>query len=133
MQCFGGCFAADKDLSKGAGTAADSSWASKTGSKNGAGAGASPSFATADGSMPDADVAGRVTLKAKLRLLSNSKSGKQQDTADGVTYTSTNESSAADRERLRQEYLMNHGRHILGISTLQQEQLRHFVVPGNWR
>lgn len=64
--------------------------------------------------------------KLKLRLGSKSSSKAQQ----GPTYTPTTATTAAERDQLYRQYLMTHGRHILGVSTLQQDQLHHFVVPG---
>lgn len=64
--------------------------------------------------------------KSLLRLLS-SKSSKQ---LEGPTYTPTEDTSDYERDLLRQQHTMQHGRHILGVSTLQQEQLHHFVMPG---
>ena len=132
MQCFGGCFAPDKDphvsaTVSGAGPQAGAdAWVSKTSSK--VADHQSPFALSNDSTAQPASGSGRTSFRAKLRSLS-SKSSKQLSVPE-VTYTSNHDSSAADRERLRQDYLMEHGRHILGVSTLQQEQLHHFVMPG---
>lgn len=85
--------------------------------------------AVADGSDSTTSASERASLKSKLRLLSL-KSSKSSQADAGPTYTPSRDTTPEERELLRQEYLMQHGRHIMGISTLQQEQLQHFVMPG---
>lgn len=132
MRCFGGCFAADQELGDPLGPAASNVAFNKPGVTVGPKAGCKghPCCAHSHSCRccrKAADAADKPMLKPKLRLLS-SKTIKAE--VCGQTYTADTDSTAADREGLRQEYLMQNGRHILGISTLQQEQLRHFVMPG---
>lgn len=66
-------------------------------------------------------------VQHKLRL--SSKSSKK---FEGPTYTPVTNTTAGDRSQLFHQYLMEHGKHILSISTLQQESLQHFVMPGTY-
>jgi len=134
MQCFGGCFAADEELRDPLGSSASKAsnvLIKKHGATVRPRAGCKSHPCCARGHScrccRKGAAADKPTLRPKLHLLS-SKTSKAEDF--GQTYTADTDSTAADRERLRQEYLMQNGRHILGISTLQQEQLRHFVMPG---
>jgi hypothetical protein len=77
----------------------------------------------------DSQPASQASIKSKLRLLSTSKSSSKLQAA-GETYTPSCASSPEQRDDLRRTYLMQHGRHVMGISTLQQEPLHHFVIPG---
>lgn len=132
MQCFGGCFAAQADpaAAKGDLAAADSTVSSGSGKWAIPAAGskgqATLTAVTVDcRSASSAPVPAR-SSKSKLHLLS-SKSSKQ---LEGPIYTPAHDTSLEEREQLRQQYTMQYGRHILGVSTLQQEQLHHFVIPG---
>lgn len=135
MQCFGGCFAtqADPAVTKGDGALAGSDITSGSGKWAIPAAGskgqASYTDVTVDcQSASSAPAPPRSSSKSKLRLLS-SKSSKQ---LEGPIYTPAHDTTLEEREQLRQQYAMQHGRHILGVSTLQQEQLHHFVMPGEF-
>lgn len=131
MQCFGGCFAAQKEPAVNYGksavleadvTAGSGKWAFPASGKG--------QVSTADISVDcrSSAPAPSTSSNSLLRLLS-SKSSKK---LEGPTYTPTEDTSDYERDLLRQQYTMQHGRHILGVSTLQQEQLHHFVMPGQW-
>lgn len=138
MQCFGGCFAAQN------GTRNDNAFPSPH-TKKQAACSAGPAWANDDEQnkkclQPSQDRTAaqgnkaRTSLKAKLRRLSNSSSfiGQSEDSTSSSTSSSYEAVVVEDPQQLRQT-LQQHGRHIMAVSTLQQEGLQHFVMPGALR
>lgn len=111
MQCFGRC----------SGTAVRDEPEAAVGPKH---LGAAPHKAAAD----DVIAADKASLKAKLR---SSSSSKKQAAAAGEPYLNERYSaSGVDRLELFRQYTQQHGRHIMAVSTLQQNDLDYFVLPG---
>ena len=73
----------------------------------------------------------KAAIKAALNAGSSSttSSSTSQQAAAGTPCPALSTDGPA-REQLRQEFLMQHGRNIMAVSTLQQEGLKYFVIPG---
>lgn len=70
-------------------------------------------------------------IKAKIQLHSRSSKRSGSFISQDSNCSNRNSSSSRqDLEHLRQQYLMQHGRNIMSVSTLQQDGLHHFVMPG---
>jgi len=73
----------------------------------------------------ESSASARADIKARIKLHSKSIKHSGSFISQG-----SSSSSRQDLEHLRQQYLVQHGRNIMSISTLQQEGLHHFVMPG---
>lgn len=129
MQCFSGCFAPSDGVEPHLGQHRSDCLFVKHASSASSPAASQPEVHVFPPLIPGTE-GDKQALKASLGLCDVSKS--TQYAAAVAACSNSSRASPVNREQLHQEYLLQHGTNIMALSTLQQDRLKYFLIPGRF-